>query len=82
MWFLPYLNYCRNANRRDPDEQIHCLDYGREISSLGIFSLVRKMPRYRADELEAVHGSAADIQYCPVRLGVCRPFAPAGNAAQ
>jgi len=36
------------------------------------------MSRYRTDELEAVHGGAAYIQHCPVRLGICRPFAPAG----
>ena len=73
-----HLNYCRNANRSDPDEQIHRLDHGREIPPLGSFSLVRKMSRYRTDELEAVHGGAAYIQHCPVRLGICRPFAPAG----
>jgi K+-transporting ATPase ATPase A chain len=31
--------------------------------------VVRKPPRYRADELEAVHGGVANLQYRPVCLG-------------
>ena len=70
------------ADHSDPSEQIHRLDHGGEVSRLRIFPLVLSSPRCRADELEAVHGSVAYIQYCPFCLGFCRLVTSAGDAAK
>ncbi len=73
---------CLHADRSDPSKQIHCVDHGGQISPLGVSQLDRKAPRYRTDELEAVHRGVVNIQYRPVCLGIRRVIASAGDAAK
>jgi potassium-transporting ATPase potassium-binding subunit len=56
------------------------MDHGGQISPLGVSQLDRKAPRYRADELEAVHRRTVNIQYRLVCLGIRGVIASAGDA--
>ena len=80
MWFLPTALIVFTLNRSNPSKQIHRMDHGGQISPLGVSQLDRKAPRYRADELEAVHRSTVNIQYRLVCLGIRGVIASAGDA--